>query len=41
MDGQAVEDEEDLPLGVPDQAGEEAEQVRCLTVLHRSAVRTH
>ena len=32
MDRQAVEDEEDLLPGVPDQTGEEAEQVRRLDV---------
>lgn len=30
MDRLAVENEEDLAVGVPDKAGEEAEQARCL-----------
>ena len=29
MDWQAIEDEEDLAVGIPDEAGEEAEQIRC------------
>ena len=37
VDRQAVEDEEDLPVGIPDQAGEEAEQARRRTARCRTA----